>query len=146
LTQAELLFPCDRCARLETENDTLHRQVADLQRELRTIRNAALTADQREPARAADPETSHVAARKINITLNRWLVWKLVSDHPSKTAMELLKMPGHPFHSRDSISPRLPELERLGAVIRGVTRPCSVTGETTITWVAVTEPPERPKE
>ena len=61
----------------------------------------------------------------------RRAVYEALKRYSNVTARELSQMSGldHP-----TVHKRLPELEKLGFVVRGEYRPCHITGKTCTTW------------
>lgn len=57
----------------------------------------------------------------------------LVRLHPGSTSFELAKCPASTL-DRYVLGRRLPELEREGAVVKGESRKCAVTGHMAVTW------------
>lgn len=89
-------------------------------------------------ARATDPESSHRAAAEITASGRRQqqiaMVINMVRKFPGMTSMELAGMTGE---DRYVIARRLPEAVTAGAVVKGIQRPCSVTGKLALTWYVV---------
>lgn len=88
--------------------------------------------------RRDDPATSREAAehmaRSGRIKAAQADTLNHVRRHPGLTATELAHRVGL-FDPR-VLNRRLPELERLGLVVRGEARPCRVTGRRAATWGA----------
>jgi len=86
-------------------------------------------------ARATDPATSHAAAEHVTRTgkaaSQRAVVLAAVTEHPGLTSFELA---AHCRLDRFQIARRLPEIERLGTVIRGRPRVCTVSRMKAATW------------
>jgi hypothetical protein len=86
-------------------------------------------------ARSTDPESSHRAANEITASGRRQqqiaMVINMVRKFPGMTSMELAGMTGE---DRYVIARRLPEALTAGAVVKGIQRPCSVTGKLALTW------------
>jgi hypothetical protein len=85
-------------------------------------------------ARKADPETSKAAGRaagKRLTRLHRWAV-RCVAETPGLTQRELgaKHCPDDPRR----IGRRLAECDRLGLLVRGPARKCSVSGKRAETW------------
>ncbi len=90
----------------------------------------------RTPARGSDPDTSHVAARRLRESgqLSRQL---------AETLAALRAYPGHPTSAelahgdpvlRYRYARRLADLKRLGFVTMGDQRTCTASGRTAWTW------------
>ena len=60
----------------------------------------------------------------------------------SEICVEMWKAVGQSV-PRDSVSPRLAELRRMGLVREAGTKKCSVTGKTTLTWQFTAEKPKK---
>jgi hypothetical protein len=90
--------------------------------------------DPRFLARRTDPPTSKLAAEEMIEHLAKCHAWALdcVTESPGWTANEL----GARYCVADvrRINRRLPELERLGLVVRGDERACRRTGRKCVTW------------
>lgn len=86
-------------------------------------------------ARTSDPQTSHDAAASIVPHLPRLQRQALeaVAMTPGRTSTELARL--HGVHDPRVYNRRLTELARLGLVVRGAARRCSVTGRSAATWV-----------
>lgn len=86
-------------------------------------------------ARATDPESSHRAAAEITASRRRQqqiaMVINMVRKLPGMTSMELAGMTGEDTYV---IARRLPEAVTAGAIVKGIQRPCSVTGKLALTW------------
>ena len=84
--------------------------------------------------RADDPPPSHEGAEDVvrRLTKARQYAYEAILEHPGCTANELSEKVG----DRDSrrIGRRLNELEKAGAVRRGLVRECKVTGRRGATW------------
>lgn len=95
-------------------------------------------------ARAADPDTSHSAARGVTesgtAATQRERVLTVVNTRPGLTSDEIAEELGV---SRYLPARRLPELERQDLVLRGKARPSRVTGRPGITWWPAGTPAER---
>lgn len=77
---------------------------------------------------------------------NRQLeAYRIIYANGPVTASEISKLLGECgiIRPRDSISPRLAELARFGAIRRAGTRHCTVTGEKTWTWEVTGALPQR---
>lgn len=102
--------------------------------EQRTIFDAIRS---RELARTSDPATSKSAAAAmvesgaLASTLDH--VWQLLRARQDSTARELART----HEDYDNAHKRLPELERLGFVVRVGTRRCSVTNRPATVWRAL---------
>ncbi len=92
--------------------------------------------------RRTDPRTSRVAAKRHEPKLSerRRQVLELVRDNPDSTSGEIARAFAE-RHKHLSIrvaattpQKRLPELEKLGCVIRRRPRECTDTGEMCATW------------
>jgi len=97
-------------------------------------------------ARRTDPLTSHIAALRHvagELSTRRAQVYDVVARYPDKTSNELgvLMMKAFPELSvrAASASPqkRLPELEKLGLIVRGEARECTDSGYLAHTWRAI---------
>ena len=97
-------------------------------------------------ARREDPETSHVAALRhvaSALSLRRSQVYDVVARYPDQTSNELGLRMTQAFPDLElraaSASPqkRLPELEKLGLIVRGQARKCTSSGYQAHTWRAV---------
>lgn len=86
-------------------------------------------------ARKTDPGTSHEAAknveRKGSAKAARLLCLAAVKERPGLTAAEVATACDLERHVP---SRRLPELREAGLVENGPARPCTVTGNRSITW------------
>lgn len=60
----------------------------------------------------------------------------LVREFPYRTARELAYKINGDVLSADNIHKRLPELRRAGSVLNGQRRRCTITGRSSVTWVA----------
>ena len=101
--------------------------------------------DNREPlARSGDEVTSHIAAAKLTESgqrssqkgqLLKWVRTLAPSEFFAITSAEIAVASGlrHP-----SVHKRLPDLLRDGHVKKWYPRVCRVTGNTCVTWYAVT--------
>lgn len=83
-------------------------------------------------ARRDDPETSHIAARKLNEsgrigTLQR-KIYIAVLNRDGLTACEYERITGIKAHKI------LPVLRKKGLIYNGVTRACRATGQLAMTW------------
>lgn len=89
----------------------------------------------RGKARRTDPEPSHDAAGALvasgALGRQQAAVLARVARSPGSTSHELAA--GNAA-ARYMIARRLPELARLGLVLRGSARTCRVTGRTATTW------------
>lgn len=89
-------------------------------------------------ARANDPESSHCAGEEITASGRRQqqiaMTISVVRKHPGHTSMELSEITGV---CRFVLARRLPEAVTAGAVVKGIQRPCSVTGKLALTWLPV---------
>ena len=93
------------------------------------------------PARArnTDPDTSHIAARKITrkgLQGQQADVLCLLKLHPHCTAAELAEAPGSKADCYQ-FNRRLPELVKAGLARRGNARKCRIRGSLCTTWEAV---------
>ncbi len=98
------------------------------------------TAPLRPIAAAADPHTSHQAARQLarsgqlgrsmRTTLAALAVWR----GPAPTSHELA-LADATEGRRHEVARRLPDLRERGLVENGDARPCRVTGRQAVTWV-----------
>lgn len=93
-------------------------------------------------ARAADDETSHIAARSMvksgKAARQRMAVLTAVVCFPASTTAELahrMSSPGNVV-SRQVPGRRMIELERLGYVVRGDARRCEINGTKARTYFA----------
>jgi len=95
-----------------------------------------MTGDLFARARRTDPETSHIAAEKIEASgkaaTDRQLALYLVKRYPSSTAWELARFAGHP--DRHRVSRRLTELRQGGLIQNDGKRKCRVSGALMMTW------------
>lgn len=86
-------------------------------------------------ARATDPATSHLAAEAITASGARdaqaQLAAEAVRKHPGHTSNELAEL--CPL-DRYALARRLPECATAGAVRRGQSRECRVSGRSAVTW------------
>lgn len=87
-------------------------------------------------SRRTDPATSHLAALEITASgvrgtmMNRALA--IVAQHPGKTAKELESL----AKGEDgSIRKRLNDLWRMGRILKGNDRVCSISGKRAQTWL-----------
>ena len=89
-------------------------------------------------ARRTDPETSKAAAAAIIPALGaiQRKALDAVREAPRLTVRELARRFG--LEDPREIGRRLGELEKLGAVIRGKPRKCSVTGRAAAVWITLT--------
>jgi len=91
----------------------------------------------RPMARADHPKTSHEAAQYMQDKLRATQLYalRMVRENPEKTANELSQI----ANERDNrkIGRRLPELAKMGLIIRMEPRPCQVTGRNATVWKAV---------
>jgi predicted transcriptional regulator len=87
-------------------------------------------------SRAADPETSHLAADEIAQSLSRrqQTALAVVIRWPGRTVSELSEL--NDCRDPRTIGRRLPELERQGLVRREDARECRITGRLAHTWRA----------
>lgn len=87
------------------------------------------------PARSADPQTSHDAARHIVASgaqaLQQNQTLDAVAGNPGLTSNELARATGL---DRYMLARRLPELCDSDRVVRGDARRCSVSGRSAATW------------
>lgn len=87
--------------------------------------------------RNTDPSTSDKSARELSPDKLRGMrlrAWSLVKKYPDKTATELADLAGDRCTRR--VGKRLPELEKMGWVVRSGVRKCTVTGKDCCTWRA----------
>jgi len=98
------------------------------------LREALGKPDPRKLARTTDPATSHAAAREIlpDLAGLRRAAVEAVANHPGLTATELSRAVG--ISDPRVLNRRLGECEKLGVVVRGPVRVCSVTGRSAATW------------
>jgi hypothetical protein len=84
--------------------------------------------------RNSDPATSHEAARYAADRLGEWhqRALEAVRGCQGGTASEIAASIGDA--TNHNLSRRLPELERLGLVVRGPARECRVTHRSAATW------------
>jgi hypothetical protein len=86
-------------------------------------------------ARSTDTETSRLAAEEVTASGRRdeqaHKVCLLVRGYRGYTSAELASWGQVDRHM---VARRLPELERLGRVVRGEARACTVTGRKALTW------------
>jgi len=86
-------------------------------------------------ARNADPDTSHIAAAKVDSSgdgeAQRLACLHAVSRYPGYTAAEIARAIGLERHIP---SRRLPELRDGGYVVNGEKRKCRETGNLSMTW------------
>ena len=86
-------------------------------------------------ARANDPESSHRAAAEITASGRRQQqiaqTIDVVRRFPGRTSLELSELTGI---CRFVLARRLPEAVTAGAIVKGIQRPCSVTGKLALTW------------
>lgn len=91
-------------------------------------------------ARDFDAESSHAAAERTTRSGRRdahaRIVLALVTANPGSTSVELHRLAAGRLE-RHEVSRRLADLERLGRVVRGPSRLCSVKGTLMLTWTAV---------
>lgn len=92
----------------------------------------------RARARRYDPETSHVAAARVerrgSAEAQRALCLSAVLDHPGRTAAEIARITGLERHAP---SRRLPELRDAEYIQVGPSRVCEVTGNPSMTWYPI---------
>ena len=97
-------------------------------------------------AKRTDPATSHGAALRhiaTGLSARRSQVYDIVVRYPDQTSNELGLRMSQTFPDLElraaSASPqkRLPELEKLGLIVRGEARKCSSSGYMAHTWRAV---------
>ena len=86
--------------------------------------------------RALDPVTSKAAARRMDAsgaarTQAAWFL-ETVRAHPGRTASELASLSGGRY-DRYAANRRLADLERLGLVAKGASRPAP-SGRPEVTW------------
>ena len=84
-------------------------------------------------ARKSDPLSSHLAAsenskRRPEQTLD---TARLVNKLPGRTSAELAFMTGG---DRYVIGRRCPDAERMGLIVRGDMKTCSISGRLALTW------------
>jgi len=88
-------------------------------------------------SRRGHPNTSQEAAQYMQSKLRATQLYalRMVRENPGKTANELSVI----ANERDNrkIGRRLPELERMGLIIRKEPRPCEVTGRNATVWDVV---------
>jgi hypothetical protein len=86
-------------------------------------------------ARTGDPATSHAAAEYVVssgvVGRQQDEIHELVQKYPGRTSQELATLGRL---GRDALTRRLPELERMGRVVRGAARVCDVTKRYAATW------------
>lgn len=86
-------------------------------------------------ARCTDPESSHLAAAEITASGKRAhqqaQTIAAVRQYAGRTSQELCELTGL---DRYMLARRLPECVTAGAVRKGVTRHCTVTGKQALTW------------
>lgn len=91
-------------------------------------------------ARDEDPPSSHAAADRMTKSGRRdahaRIVLALVTANPGSTSVELHRLAAGRLE-RHEVSRRLADLERLGRVVRGPSRLCTVKGTLMLTWDAV---------
>lgn len=91
-------------------------------------------------SRATDPESSHLAAARMDASGRRdahaRIVLSLVAANPGSTSVELHRLAAGRLE-RHEVSRRLADLERLGRVVRGPSRLCGVKGTLMLTWTMV---------
>lgn len=89
-------------------------------------------------ARANDPESSHRAGEEITASGRRQQqiaqTINAVRRFPGRTSLELSELTGL---CRFALARRLPEAVTAGAIVKGIQRPCSVTGKLALTWLPV---------
>lgn len=90
--------------------------------------------DPRRLARSEDPVESKLAAEEIATSLSalRRHAYELVREHPGLIARELSEIAGHA--DPRTLNRRLGEVEEMGLIRRGESRPCAVTGRHCATW------------
>jgi hypothetical protein len=88
-------------------------------------------------ARNEDPVESYAGAQDAESRLSelRLQVLECVLRHPGKTCNEMAV--AEKVRDPRLIGRRLNELEKLGYIIRGETRPCEITGRPAAPWLAV---------
>jgi hypothetical protein len=86
-------------------------------------------------ARSTDPATSHEAAKRVTRSGLRHRqmddVVGLVERFPGRTSKELAEIS---MLDRHMIARRLPDAEKVGLVMRGRPKVCSVSGGRAVTW------------
>lgn len=86
-------------------------------------------------ARRTDPETSHIAAQQIEergtAHIQRQIIAEVVAAHPGLTAGEIPKYCDLDYFQ---VNKRLGEIERLGLIVRGEKRECTVRTSQQQTW------------
>lgn len=89
-------------------------------------------------ARSSDPISSHRAANELTASGRRGQqiaqAIAAVRAFPGKTSQELADKTGI---CRFVLARRLPEAVTAGAIMKGIQRPCSVTGKLALTWYVV---------
>jgi hypothetical protein len=92
--------------------------------------------DPRNLSRKPDPKTSHEAAEYMTesgeLGAAQAFTLELVRANPSQTNSELALLAG--LRDGRKTGRRLPELERLGLIVREPARRCSVTNRNAHTW------------
>lgn len=83
-----------------------------------------------------DPDTSREAARRFDPTLHRALIYSGVVANPGLTCAELAQKIGLGYFQ---ISKRMKEIEKMGLIVPGETRICSVNHTRMRTWTARTD-------
>lgn len=85
--------------------------------------------------RNADPVTSRLAGEEVvasgQSARQQQTYLALVHQHPGKTSRELAFILQQ---DRYIAARRLPELEQMGKVMKGMARQCSVGGKLSVTW------------
>jgi len=89
-------------------------------------------------ARSTDPETSHMAAKALQVSIGRLQrrVLQLIQEHPDRTARELERIAEAFMSPADTVHKRLSELREMGKIVSRHRRQCSVTGRIAQTWRA----------
>jgi hypothetical protein len=91
--------------------------------------------DLKPKARRTDPQTSQEAAERFDPTAHRAMIFTGIVAHPGLTCAELAQHIGLGYFQ---ISKRMKEIEKMGLIVPGETRICSVNGSRMRTWNPVT--------
>jgi len=85
-------------------------------------------------ARATDPQTSHDAGKAADNPRLQQIVFKLVAEHPFKTARELELLADGVVTPVDTVHKRVSDLAYKGRIKSPYKRQCTVTGRMAHCW------------